>query len=170
MVKCYYCEEIVGSYGWDKEGNHRCITCENLKGYYQNDNFGTPIENCYEDGKFREFKIGDKVEVEYCGDWFKGRIYTIEIFKTPKGDFCHYLCYYEHPCYNKNKEVVENFGWFKQVRNRKDKAKLIDDDISHEDFGGGGKRKFGVLILKRIPKKILGELNNANLKQQTLVI
>ena len=173
---CYFCDEPLSSYGFRMiNGKERkvCITCENVEHKYQKGNFGTPIENCLENDKFRNFKIGDKIEGEFCKEWYKARIYSIEIFKTPKGDITHYLCYYEHHyCYDKTKELIEGFGWFEYVRFREEKAELVDNDnFVYSDIEccvEKKKRKFGSIEIKDIPKKILKLLSCG--KQTTLTL
>ena len=149
MAKCVYCEENVGSYGWDSEGKIKCISCENLQHKYNENRFGTP----------NRFTIGQKVYVEYCDEWFKARIYTIEINKTPKGEITHYLCYYEHnDCYDEDKEIVESFDWFEEVKEREEQAELIDKD-EYVLFENIKPRDFGNISIKTMPDKLLKEDN-----------
>ena len=122
MSGCYCCGEALSGYGTENINGkdvNVCISCSNLKSRYVRGEMGTP----------NTFKVGQKIFVEYCGDWQKAVIYSIEVNKTPKGDVCNYLCYHEHKyCYDDEKEMVEDFGWFNEIKAREenDVAELVD--------------------------------------------
>jgi hypothetical protein len=151
-MPCFCCGEPLSSYGFpviDGKERQVCITCENWKSRYHRGEMGTP----------NTFKVGDKVYGEYCRDWFPAVIYSIEVVKTPKGDMCHYLCYYEHhDCYDNKKEIIEDFGWFEYIKPRTDKAVKVDRDNDYNEFTyeySKEPRKLGELREVTIPKKIL---------------
>ena len=149
---CYICGEPLSSYGFpiiNGKEEKVCITCENWKSKYERGKMGTP----------NDFKVGQKVFVEYCNEWFKGIIYSIEVVKTPKGDMCHYLCYWEHRyCFDDNKDFVEDFSWFENIRPREESAQVIDLNKEYNPITKtylNKPKELGNLIIKKLPEKIL---------------
>jgi hypothetical protein len=129
---------------------------------------GTPIGN---------FKVGDKVSVEYCREWLPARIYSIEVVKTPKGDMCHYFCYYEHHyCYDDDKDMVEDTSWFEEIKPRTEPAILVDLDhkkgsegevVNEEDTEEP--REFGIVETTKLPNKILEWIGDLHTPQKTVL-
>ncbi len=163
-MPCYICGEPLSSYGFPIiKGKERqvCITCENWKSRYQRGEMGTP----------NNFKIGEKVYGEYCDEWYPALIYSIEVVKTPKGDMCHYLCYYEHHyCYDKEKEIIEDFGWFEKIKPRTKQAVKIDRNNEYNsisDCYSDEPRRLGKLEIINLPKKILMWIEDEKKETQT---
>jgi len=122
MVTCKYCGEEVGSYGWDKDDNIKCVSCENWEYRFEE------LEINPELVAFKGFKKGDKVlgikGIE------KGKVGTIVCVDMKRNLFFKA----EHYLINFGKDIIgDDLGWC--YPDRDDLGWCYPDEV--ELFKGG---------------------------------